>query len=117
MSELLKWLSENSSRSVGLTIAAFSLATIIAPHLLKVWEVWRDARSGKRAMESEKQRLEILKLRCEIQALTKEHQLAPAPDLIRQVSPGDTLMPGAEPRMEQLSPPWPAAPLPNLWWW
>jgi hypothetical protein len=55
----------------------FALAFVLglAPKVLELGSGWQDIRSGRKQMQDEQQRLEILKLRYEIEALKAEHSL------------------------------------------
>ncbi len=55
--------------------AAFAFAVGLAPRILELGSGWQDIRSGRKQMQDEQQRLEILKLRYEIEALKAEHSL------------------------------------------
>lgn len=56
-------------------IAAVAFFLGLAPKILELGSGWQDIRSGRKQMEDERQRLELLKLRYEIEALKAEHSL------------------------------------------
>jgi hypothetical protein len=63
-------------------IAALAFLLGLAPKVLELGSGWHDIRSGRKQLEDEQKRLELLKLRYEIEAFKAEHSLPnlePAP--------------------------------------
>src|SRR5712691_2724831 len=59
-------------------LAGLALVMVVAPRVVQLRTSWLDFRLGRRELELEKGRLELLKLRYEIEAIRKTHNL---PDL------------------------------------
>ena len=56
-------------------VVAFMAVSATLPHVAKVAEMWSTFRKGRRDFETERRRLENLKLRYEIEAIRKLHNL------------------------------------------
>jgi hypothetical protein len=56
-------------------LAALAFVLGLVPRVLELGSGWQDIRSGRKQLEDERQRLELLKLRYEIEALKAEHSL------------------------------------------
>lgn len=68
------WLSGNPE-PWQLLIGAIVLVTLVAQRLASLRDTWFDFRAGRSKLLLEKQQLEILKLRYEIEAIRKANQL------------------------------------------
>ena len=77
MEEFIKPFVQKLGPTFSSLIGAIALASVLIPYLVKLWETWCDTRSGKRALASERERLELTKLWLEVEALRKEHDLTP----------------------------------------
>jgi hypothetical protein len=122
--DIVKYLFEHLPPGAAWTLAVASLLIVVAPSGVKLWDAWRDTRSGRRTLEEEKQRLELLKLRCEIEALVKQHQLSvgreisaapapvPGPAGAAAAAPAPLLIPSPA-----AAPPSPSLARPRRWAW
>lgn len=77
MEEFIKQFVQKLGPTFSTIIGGIALASVIIPYLVKVWEAWGDARSGKRALAAERERLELSKLWLEVEALRQQHNLTP----------------------------------------
>jgi nitrate reductase NapE component len=98
MEELQKAFYTLVGPRFGGILGAFVLVLVLIPYIYRAWETWLDARSGKRFRELERGRYELLKIRYEIEAIRKQHELPEFRD-----------QPPSE-KQSSLSPPVPAKP-------
>jgi hypothetical protein len=75
MESLGDYLKEIARPPWNYILAAVAFVLGLAPRILELGSGWQDIRSGRKQMEDERQRLELLKLRYEIEALKAEHSL------------------------------------------
>lgn len=85
MDEFIKALFGLFSQRVSGAIGAVFLIVIVIPHLIRLWDTWVERRSGWHTTQFERARLEMLKLRYEIEAIRKQHDLPMITDTV--VSP------------------------------
>jgi hypothetical protein len=76
MDDLVKFVIDAARPPWNYLLAGIGLAVLGAPQFVKLSGIFYDIKSKKSAQAAEKERLEILKLRYEIEALKKEHGLA-----------------------------------------
>jgi hypothetical protein len=72
MMEFLNFLSTHLHGKSLYAVVIVVGCAIIMPQAIKVWDSWKDLRSGKREIGMEKMKLELLKLRFEIEILKKK---------------------------------------------
>ncbi len=75
MEEFIKALVQRLGPDVSAFLGVCALAVLIIPSMIKAWDSWKDTRSGRHASAAERARLELLKLRLEIEALKRQHHL------------------------------------------
>lgn len=75
MEEFIKDFVKQLGPTFSTMIGGVALASVLIPYLVKAWETWCDAKSGKRALAAERDRLELAKLWLEVEALRKQHDL------------------------------------------
>ncbi len=98
-------------------LAGITLVLLVAPRLIELQSSWLDFRFGRRNLDFEMQRLELLKLKYEIEALRKEHDLPDlegVPSVVPVVprAPGLSAAPATPPRGEPPSTEAPAVTSP-----
>jgi hypothetical protein len=74
--DVLKILLESVTPPWNYVLLGVGLLLLLGPRLIHLRDTWHDTQHGRRRLELEKQQLEVLKLRYEIEALRKTHQLA-----------------------------------------
>jgi hypothetical protein len=75
MDSLAEYLQKITRPPWNYILAAVAFVLGLAPRILELGTGWQDIRSGRKQMEDERQRLELLKLRYEIEALKAQHSL------------------------------------------
>ncbi len=70
--DLVKALLAKQPKFWGIAITFIIVCASVVPSLMGLWEKWTDARSGKRELEKEKQRLEVVMLRCQLELLKQQ---------------------------------------------
>tara|TARA_R110002167_G_scaffold61913_4_gene174936 strand:- start:36744 stop:37457 length:714 start_codon:yes stop_codon:yes gene_type:complete len=80
MDEFLKLLAErlNEYPTAAFVVSAIVFGVIAMPKLFDLWHAIGDVRAGTRHRLAAKESLELLKLRCEIAAIRKQHGLVEA---------------------------------------
>lgn len=84
MDDILKLLMTAVTPPWNYVLAGIGLALLVGPRLAELPNVFYDFKSRRRVQIVEKERLEILKLRYEIEAIKKQHNL---PDLVLPAPP------------------------------
>ena len=77
MDQVIRLVIDKVGENIGFIIGVLAIAAILVPQLVRLWEIWADIRTGKKRTIAARTHLEILKLRYEIEALKKQHGLAP----------------------------------------
>ncbi|MEN9575347.1 MAG: hypothetical protein RL514_3202 [Verrucomicrobiota bacterium] len=77
MEDLIKLVIDNLGPKASAALGAVALAGVIIPYLVKVRDAWREARTDKRVQAAERERLELIKLWLEVEALRKQHDITP----------------------------------------
>ena len=77
--DLVKALLAKQPRFWGITITFVIVCASLGPSLMGLWEKWTDARSGKREVEKEKGRLEVMMLHLQIEQLRQQVHGASSP--------------------------------------
>lgn len=102
--DLRKKLSPGLSATLGGIVGGIAVFVILVTALMRAWDAWNDRKSDRRPIEAERRRLELLKLRYDIEALRKQHDLPLlVPEVIMRsaalqaASPADAASPTAEP--------------------
>ncbi len=110
--ELVKALLAKQPRFWGVTITFVVVCASLGPSLMGLWEKWTDARSGKRELEKEKERLEVMMLQLQIEQLRQQLHPEVAP-------PGQPAAPGraVEPLRERAPQPPKIPAMAKHWKW
>lgn len=69
VAELFKFLSTNLSGASLYIVVAVIGCVVMVPQVVKVWDSWKDFRSGKGELAVKKMQLEVLKLRYEVELM------------------------------------------------
>ena len=77
--DLVKALLARQPRFWGVAITFIVVCASLGPSLMGLWDKWKDRRSGRRETEREKEQLEVIKLRCEIELLQQQLRVASPP--------------------------------------
>ena len=77
MEDLIKLVIDNLGPKASAALGAVALAGVVIPYLVKVRDAWREARTDKRAQAAERERLELIKLWLEVEAIRKQNDITP----------------------------------------
>jgi hypothetical protein len=110
--DLVKALLAKQPRFWGVTITFVVVCASLGPSLMGLWEKWTDARSGKKDLEKERQRLEIMMLQLQIEQLRRQLHPDVAP-------PGESAVAGhaVEPARERAPQPPKVPAMAKHWKW
>jgi hypothetical protein len=69
MGEFLTFLSDHLTGRAHFLVVAVIGCVLIVPPIVKIWDSWKDFRSGKGELTVKKMQLEVLKLRYEVEIM------------------------------------------------